>query len=93
MEKLNNTLLISYEELTNDANKTKEKIIDFLPSLSDININLKFNAHNMYMKKEMRITNLNQDSINSLSKDQVKKINSILEKEKDLLNFFNYSII
>ena len=45
------------------------------------------------MKKEMRITNLNQDSINSLSKDQVKKINSILEKEKDLLNFFNYSII
>ena len=47
----------------------------------------------MHMKKEMRITNLNQDSINSLSKDQVKKINSILEKEKDLLNFFNYSII
>ena len=47
----------------------------------------------MHMKKEMRITNLNEDSINLLSKDQVKKINSILEKEKDLLNFFNYSII
>ena len=93
LEKLNNTLLISYEELTNNTDKTKEKIIDFLPSLSDININLKFNAHNMHMKKEMRITNLNQDSINSLSKDQVKTINSILEKEKDLLNFFNYSII
>tara|TARA_Y100000766_G_scaffold250974_1_gene234330 strand:+ start:406 stop:1215 length:810 start_codon:yes stop_codon:yes gene_type:complete len=93
LEKLDNILLIRYEELTNNTNKTKEKIIDFLPSLSDININLKFNAHNMHMKTEMEITNLNQDSIDLLSKGQVKTINYILEKEKDLLNFFNYSII
>jgi len=47
----------------------------------------------MHKKREMEITNLNQLSIDSLSNDQIQTINSILEKEKDLLNFFNYSII
>jgi hypothetical protein len=41
----------------------------------------------------MGITNLNQKSIASLSNDQIQSINSILEKEKDLLDFFNYTII
>ena len=46
----------------------------------------------MLEKKEMGITNLNQKSIDALSNDQIQSINSILEKEKDLLNFFNYTI-
>ena len=47
----------------------------------------------MLEKKEMGITNLNQKSIASLSNVQIQSINSILEKEKDLLDFFNYTII
>ncbi|MFL2573085.1 MAG: sulfotransferase family protein [Flavobacteriales bacterium] len=93
LEKLENSLLISYEELTDNPNQTKEKIVGFLAELNDININLKFNAHNMLEKKEMGITNLNQKSIDSLSNDQIQSINSILAKEKDLLDFFNYTII
>ena len=88
LEKLENTLLISYEELTDNPIQTKEKIVGFLPELNDININLKFNAHNMLEKKEMGITNLNQKSIDSLSNDQIQSINSILEKEKRLTRFF-----
>ena len=93
LEKLDNTLLICYEELTDNPKKTKEKINGFIPLLSDINIDIKFNAHNMHKKREMEITNLNQLSIDSLSNDQIQTINSILEKEKELLNFFNSSII
>ena len=89
---LENTLLISYEELTDNPIQTKKKIVGFLAELNDININLKFNAHNMLEKKEMGITNLNQKSIDALSNDQIQSINSILEKEKDLLDFFNYTI-
>ena len=51
LEKLEKTLLISYEELTNNSIQTKEKIVKFLPRLNDININLKFNSHNMLEKK------------------------------------------
>ena len=93
IENLENTLVISYEELTNNPVKTKEKISTFLPLLEDININLKFNAHNMHQKKEMGITNLNQESILALSKDQINSINTILNKEQELIKFFNYNIL
>ena len=36
---------------------------------------------------------VNISVVEVVSKDQIKTINSILEEEKDLLNFFNYSII
>ncbi len=90
---LENTLVISYEELADNPLKTKEKISTFLPLLEDINIDLKFNAHNMHQKKQMGITNLNQESIKALAKDQINRINTILNKEQDLIKFFNYKIL
>ena len=93
IETLENTLVISYEEFTDNPINTKEKISTFLPLLEDININLKFNAHNMHKKKQMGITNLNQESIKALSKDQINSINTILNKEQDLIKFFNYNIL
>ena len=93
IETLENTLVISYEELADNPLKTKEKISSFLPLLEDINIDLKFNAHNMYQKKQMGITNLNQESIQALTKDQINSINTILDKEQDLIKYFNYNIL
>jgi len=93
IESLGNTLVVSYEELTDKPIKTKEKISAFLPLLKDININLKFNAHNMHQKKQMGITNLNQKSIQALTKDQINSINTILDKEQDLIKYFNYNIL
>jgi len=93
IENLENTLVISYEELADNPLKTKEKISSFLPLLMDINIDLKFNAHNMHQKKQMGITNLNQQSIKALSKDQINSINTILNKEQELIKYFNYNIL
>ena len=93
LEKLSDTLLISYEELADNPIKTKEKIISFIPLLSDINIDLKFKAHNMHKKKEMGIVNLNDDSISALNKNQIDKINSSLKTHQDLIKFFNYSLL
>ena len=73
--------------------KTKDKIISFIPLLNDINIDLKFKAHNMHKKKEMGIINLNNDSISALNKNQIDSINSSLKKHQDLIEFFNYSLI
>jgi hypothetical protein len=93
IENLEDTLVISYEELADNPSNAKEKISAFLPLLEDININLKFNAHNMHQKKQMGITNLNQESILALSKDQINSINTILNKEQELIKFFNYNIL
>jgi hypothetical protein len=93
IQTLEKTLVISYEELADNPSKAKEKISAFLPLLEDININLKFNAHNMHQKKQMGITNLNQESILALSKDQINSINTILNKEQELIKFFKYNIL
>jgi hypothetical protein len=93
IQTLEKTLIISYEELADNPSNAKEKISTFLPLLEDININLKFNAHNMHQKKQMGITNLNQDSIMALSKGQINSINTILNKEQELIKYFKYNIL
>lgn len=93
IENLENILIITYEELTNSPLKTKDKIRIFLPKLNDINIKKKFNAHNMLKENEMRITNLNNKSIETLTKKQIITISKILNKNQDLIKYFNYSIL
>tara|TARA_B110000116_G_scaffold130972_1_gene113680 strand:+ start:666 stop:1055 length:390 start_codon:yes stop_codon:yes gene_type:complete len=93
IEKLTGVLVLSYEELADNPIKAKKEITTFLPSLSDINTDLQFNAHNMHKKKKMAIKNLNKENISALSKDQIQIINSLLSKEKELINYFNYSLL
>ena len=93
IEKLTGVLVLSYEELADNPIKAKKEITTFLPSLSDINTDLQFNAHNMHKKKKMAIKNLNKENISALSKGQIQIINSLLSKEKELINYFNYSLL
>ena len=93
IEQLKDTLLISYEELTQNTDTIKESIITFLPELSDINTELKFTAHNIRAEKSMRITNLNPEKIARIKENDLSIINSIFKEEEALLNYFNYQII
>ena len=56
-------------------------------------MDIKFSAHNIRNKKELHLTNLNQESISLLTANQIETINNILIKEKSILDFFNYTII
>ena len=93
IEHLQKFLLISYEELTENTNQTKKNIISFIPELSDINTELKFNAHNLRTEKNMTITNLNLEKIAKIKKKDLEIINKVFNKEEELLNYFNYQII
>ena len=93
IEKLKEVLVLSYEELTDNPIKAKEKITTFLPALTDINTALEFNAHNMHKKKQMAIVNLNKENISSLSKDQIEIINTLLSKDQELIHYFNYHLL
>ena len=93
IEMLENTILITYEELTNNPSKTKDKLSNFLNQLNDIKVDTKFKAHNVLKKKEMKITNLNKQSISLLSKNQIDTINSLIKNEEDLIKYFNYLFI
>lgn len=89
----NDAILIKYEELTENPQLIKKQIFDFFPALKDIKMDIKFSAHNIRNKKELHLTNLNQESISLLTANQIETINNILIKEKSILDFFNYTII
>jgi len=61
--------------------------------LFDINIDLKFNAHNLRSEKNMTIINLNPEKIAKIKADDLIIINTIFRQEEALLNYFNYQII
>lgn len=93
IEKLKNTILINYEELTKNHKKTKKKLISFLPELSDINTSMRFSAHNIRGLKNMKITNLNEEKIEKIEKYDLDIINSIFKQKRNLLNYFNYKTL
>ena len=93
IEQENNLLFFSYEQLCEEKQTILKKIINFLPELNDININILFNAHNFKTTESMAITNLNKEKITKLSSKQLNIINTIFKKDRELLNYFNYPII
>ena len=93
IEKLENIIIISYEELTKNHRETKNKLISFLPELSDINTEMRFSAHNIRGARNMKITNLNEEKIKKIEKNNLAIINSIFKQKSDLLNYFNYKIL
>jgi len=93
IEQLNNILVTSYEKLTEKPFEIVDSLIKFLPDLKSINVNQEFSAHNFKNQKYMKIQNLNQEKIDSLSSYQIKEINTIFKKEVELLSFFEYNLI
>ena len=89
---LERTIRISYEELTDNTVETVEALNKFLPELKGIKHEQTFTAHN-YLGKNMKVNNLNDDKISKLTSHQIKEINHVFKKNKEVLDFFNYSLI
>ena len=75
--------------LVDDSDLDDEELCE----LNDINYQIKFTSHNFKSSKAMRMVNLNQEKINKISNDDLKIINSVFCRRKDLLESFNYRII
>ena len=87
-----NTLFFTYESLCDDSNVVVKQITSFIPEINDLDISQKFSAHN-YKNTKMIITNLNHEKISKISNNDLKIINSVFQREKDILDKFNYKII
>ena len=89
LETLKNKLFISYEDFILKKDKTKNRILKFIPELKNINMNV-FNINGL------------QNTLQSNKKINVRYATRILNKEKknkelysneDLMNFFGYNFI
>ena len=93
IEKLKNVILISYEELTKNHIEIKKMLVSFLPELSDVNTNMRFSAHNVRGKRNMKIINLNEEKIKKIKKNHLEVINTTFKQKSNLLNYFKYKIL
>jgi hypothetical protein len=93
LESRKSKLFITYEELSKNPESVKEKLIQFVPKLKDISVDDEFKSHNFKTKGKMKITNLNNEKIAKLSDQDIQAINKVYEREIEILNYFNYSIV
>ena len=68
-------------------------MIEFIPELSDLNMNIELTSHNFKTKGKMKMVNLNDEKIAKISEIDFEIINSIFKKNEDLLSEFGYKII
>ena len=92
IENNKNLAWITYSELCDNHNLIKKKIKSILPEIDDLDFNKFFSAHN-FKNKSLRITNLNEEKISKLKKEDILKINKYFSKEKELLSFFDFQMI
>ncbi len=90
---LKNTYNLKYSNLANDPKSEMQKIRDWLPVIGEIKFKKKYKNQNYLNAKKLPIQNLNPEKIKRLSKEDLNLINNELEKEKDLMEFFNYEYI
>ena len=92
IENNKNLAWITYSELCDNHNLVKKKIKSILPEIDDLDFNKFFSAHN-FKNMSLRITNLNDEKISKLKKEDILKINKYFSKEKELFSFFDFQMI
>ena len=92
-KKRDNTLFFTYEQLCDNRKEVFQKIIEFVPELTDLDMDIELTSHNFKTKRKMRMVNLNDEKISKISEKDFKIINSIFAKNENFLSEFGYKII
>jgi len=86
-----NSLIFTYEQLCDNTKDIVLKIIDFVPKI--VNLEYKSYLNRPRYESICGFKNMNSEQINKLSNKEIKSINKELEKNKEILDFFDYKII
>ena len=90
-EILSDYILIKYEDI---VNLKIDKIINFLPSATDIDLSLQFYTRTINGTGKFKIINtLNDIKIKNISPEQLSTINKTFYKHKNLFKKFNYNLL
>jgi hypothetical protein len=92
IKNIKNSIWFTYEDLCEDPDKILEKFKTLIPSHAE---ELDTLFDNVIEGKDYggKFENRNEKAISELSANDIRIINSFLEKEKELLDFFNYKIL
>jgi hypothetical protein len=91
LETLKDAVLVRYEDLTDNLEETLYKIGREIPELNELS------AEGMktftVRGRTTEIQNINLSKLHMLRPKHIQRINSVLEEELDVLNYFDYSIV
>ena len=91
--KRENILFFTYEQLCDNGEEVSQRMIEFIPELSDLDVNIELTSHNFKTEGKMKMVNLNDEKIAKISETDFEIINSIFVKNENLLSEFGYKII
>ena len=84
----------TYEQLCDNADFVKSKILSILPELEDINFDQKTSGvHSVDGRGEKSLVNFNKKQVSRFDDRHFSLINSVLMRNLNILNFFGYKII
>jgi hypothetical protein len=92
-KELKDTLCLTYEELARNPAATAKKIEAFLPQLGELNYAQTFSLNSIDGVVQRGIVDLNQKKMRLLSVRDLKTINSVLEKNADVMDYWGYESI
>lgn len=87
------SIMIRYEDLTNCSKHIKQKIIDFIPELSDFSYEGVVKSRSILGEYiQQPIQNLNELQIENLSQDDIDRITTVLKSREDLIQWCGYEL-
>ena len=90
---LHHAINLNYEELSDQPESCRKKIINFIPELDDIDIRKDVAVHSLDGHIRQPIVNYNQKQIALLSKEDLAEINRHLDKVPEVMAHFGYDYV
>lgn len=90
VNKLNNVLSFTYEELVENPESLSKRIQSFIPQIGELKYGESFKIHSVDGTVERGIVDLNQRKIHNLSINDLKQINDVLKANADIMDFWGY---
>jgi hypothetical protein len=87
---LRRSVTIRYEDLSEDPARTRQRIIDLVPELADLNIREEVSAHTLEGRLRQPIVNYNARQIELLSAEDFVAVNAQLNQVPELMRHFGY---
>lgn len=91
VEALENKLLLRYEDIVENREITRDRLIEFIPDIHPIFVDGEFKAHNI-RGGVSKIHNFNLEKVRRLEQSQLNEINKVFCKYAELIRYFGYNI-
>ena len=90
---LRRAIKLNYEELSEKPEACRQRVVQFMPELSDLDVSQDVEVHSLDGRVRQPIVNYNNKQIALLSADDLAEINRHLEQIPDIMAHFGYEYI